>query len=142
MYYFTAVGENRESSPVLGLVDWLDRNGYNTITKPIRTQYSGDTKGNIDIEIAVTMLRAAHRGYMDRAVLFSGDSDFRCLIEEVQNLGSKVTVVSTLTVKPIPCADELIRQADHFCDLDSLRSLTFRDPHATVRGNRRSNHDP
>ena len=65
---------------------------------------------------------------IDHLVLFSGDGDFRSLVEAVQRKGRKVTVVSTLTSQPPMIADELRRQADHFVDLAHMRDKVGRDP--------------
>jgi uncharacterized LabA/DUF88 family protein len=53
-------------------------------------------------------------------VLFSGDGDFRRLVEAVQRMGVRVTVVSTVRSQPPMIADELRRQADAFIDLEEI----------------------
>ena len=65
---------------------------------------------------------------IDEMILFSGDGDFRRLIEAVQRRGVRVTVVSTASSKPPIVADELRRQADVFIDLAKLRTRIGRDP--------------
>ena len=121
-YYYTAVIEGEEFSPIKPLVDWLDYNGFTVVTKPVKrfTDAQGNTrtKGNMDIEIAVDMLEFAP--HIDHAVLFSGDGDFRRLVEAVQARGVRVTVVSTTKTQPPQIADELRRQADTFVDLNDL----------------------
>ena len=80
----------------------------------------------MDIEIAVdAMERAEH---VDQMVLFSGDGDFRSLVEAVQRRGVRVTVISTIASQPPMIADELRRQADVFTDLVELQSKLGRDP--------------
>ncbi|MGY4458552.1 uncharacterized LabA/DUF88 family protein [Bradyrhizobium sp. LB13.1] len=61
-------------------------------------------------------------------VLFSGDGDFRSLVEAVQRRGVRVTVISTLASQPPMIADELCRQADVFTDLVELQSKIGRNP--------------
>jgi hypothetical protein len=61
-------------------------------------------------------------------VLFSGDGDFRSLVEAVQRKGVRVTVVSTISTQPPMVADELRRQADIFLDIMTLQSKIGRDP--------------
>ena len=121
-YYYTAVIEGEEFSPIKPLVDWLDYNGFTVVTKPVKrftdAQGHSRTKGNMDIEIAVDMLELAPR--VDHMVLFSGDGDFRRLVEAVQARGVRVTVVSTMKTQPPQIADELRRQADSFVDLNDL----------------------
>ena len=124
-YYYTAIVEGEEYSPVRPLVDFLDYNGFTVVTKPVRrfTDAQGHTrtKGNMDIEIAVDMLGLA--GDIDHAILFSGDGDFRRLVEAVQAKGVRVTVISTLKTQPPQIADDLRRQADAFVDLADLLEL-------------------
>ena len=103
-------------------MDWLDYNGFTMVTKPVKryTDASGHTrtKGNMDVEIAVDMLSLAPT--IDHVVLFSGDGDFRRLVEAIQDKGVRVSVVSTLKSQPPQAADELRRAADQFVDLADL----------------------
>ncbi len=121
-FYYTALIEDQEYSPIRPLVDWLDYNGYTMVTKPAKefTDSAGrrKIKGNMDIEIAVDVTEMAE--HLDHVVLFSGDGDFRRLVEAVQRKGRRVTVVSTVRTSPPMVADELRRQADHFLELDTL----------------------
>ncbi len=78
----------------------------------------------MDIEIAVDMLNIAEA--LDHVVLFSGDGDFRRLLEAVQRKGVRATVVSSNSTQPSMIADELRRQADQFVDLEDLRGIIGR----------------
>lgn len=121
-YYYTAVVEGEEFSPIRPLVDWLDYNGFTVVTKPVKryvdAQGHSRTKGNMDMEIAVDMLELAPR--LDHAVLFSGDGDFRRLVQAMQSKGVRVTVVSTVKSQPPQISDDLRRQADAFIDLADI----------------------
>jgi uncharacterized LabA/DUF88 family protein len=132
-YYYTALVEGDDYSPIRPLVDWLDYNGFSLITKSAReyTDAQGRKRwrGDMDIEIACDMMEMAE--HADHLVLFSGDGDFRRLLESVQRKGARVTVVSTVKSTPPMTSDELRRQADTFVDLADL---------ATVVGRPRSNH--
>jgi uncharacterized LabA/DUF88 family protein len=66
--------------------------------------------------------------HIDHMVLFSGDGDFRSLVEAVQRRGVRVTVISTISTQPPMVADELRRQADIFTDIVQLRQQIGRDP--------------
>ncbi len=129
-FYYTALVEDQEYSSIRPLVDWLDYNGYTVVTKPARefTDAAGrrKIKGNMDIELAVDVMELAP--HVDHMVLFSGDGDFRSVVEAVQRRGVRVSVVSTVTTQPPMVADELRRQADEFIDLVSLQSKIGRDP--------------
>jgi uncharacterized LabA/DUF88 family protein len=131
-YYYTALLEDQEYSPIRPLVDWLDYNGYTMVTKPAKefTDAAGrkKIKGNMDIELAVDMMEMAER--VDHVVLFSGDGDFRRLVEAVQRKGARVTVISTTRSQPPMVADELRRQADAFIELGDAMKNFRRDHHA------------
>lgn len=128
-FYYTALFDDQEYSPIRPLVDWLDYNGYSMVTKPAReftdSQGRKKVKGNMDIELAVDMMEIADR--VDHIILFSGDGDFRRLLEAVQRKGVRVTVVSSIKTSPPMVADDLRRQADHFLDLDILADYIARD---------------
>jgi uncharacterized LabA/DUF88 family protein len=66
--------------------------------------------------------------HIDHLVLFSGDGDFRSLVEAVQRKGVRVSVVSTNATQPAMVADELRRQADEFIDIVHLAPKIGRDP--------------
>ena len=127
--YYTALQEDQEYSPVRPLVDWLDYNGYNVVTKPMREYVDGSgrrkLRGAMDIDMAVDMMTLADR--LDHAVLFSGDGDFRPLVDALQRRGLRVSVVSTLRSQPAMVADELRRQADQFIDLADLAPQIARE---------------
>lgn len=131
-FYYTALIEDQDYSPIRPLVDWLDYNGYCMVTKPTKEFIDSygrkKVKGNIDIELAVDMMEMADT--VDHIILFSGDGDFRRLIEAVQRKGKRVTVVSTVHSNPPMVSDELRRQADHFLDLDVLSQYIGRDQHS------------
>ena len=123
--YYTALLEDQEYSPIRPLVDWLDYNGYTMVTKPTKEFTDAATgrrkiKGNMDVEIAVDIMEMSK--HLDHVVLFSGDGDFRRLVEAAQRKGARVSVVSTIRSQPSMVADELRRQADVFVDLFDLRS--------------------
>ncbi|MEE9429025.1 MAG: NYN domain-containing protein [Paracoccaceae bacterium] len=127
-FYYTALLENDEYSPIRPLVDWLNYNGFTMVTKPakeyIDSQGRRKVKGNMDIELAVNALELAP--HVDHIVLFSGDGDFRPLVESLQRQGVRVSVVSTIRSQPPMISDELRRQADNFIELDDLKDVVGR----------------
>ena len=128
-YYYTALIEDQEYSSIRPLIDWLDYNGYRVITKPTKEYVDASgrrkVKGNMDLELAIDALELA--GSVDHLVLFSGDGDFRILVETLQRRGRKVSVVSTVATQPSMISDDLRRQADQFIDLVNLRKEISRD---------------
>src|SRR3546814_17262186 len=105
------------------------------VTKPTKefTDATGrrKVKGNMDIELAVDVMEMLE--YLDHVVLFSGDGDFRRLVEAVQRRGRRETGVSTLRSQPPMIAADLRRQAANFVHLAHMQSMIPRtlpgDPH-------------
>jgi uncharacterized LabA/DUF88 family protein len=121
-FYYTALVETEDYSPLRPLTDWLAYNGWQVVTKPAKQQTDQTgrprLKGNMDVELAVDMLEMAP--HLDHVVLFSGDGDFRRLVEAVQRMGVRVTVVSSTRAQPPMIADELRRQGDNFLDVADI----------------------
>lgn len=122
--YFTALPPKDEQSSLRPMIDFLEYNGWNVIQKEVKrftdpVTKEVKTKGNMDVEITTMALELAP--YCTDIVLFTGDGDFRFLVETLQRRwGIKVTVVSTIKTRPAMIADELRRQADVFIDLVDL----------------------
>ena len=123
-YYYTAVPAEGDST-LRPLVDYLDYNGWNFVQKPTKNFTNSEglkkIKGNMDIEIAVDILKLVFKSRIDEIILFSGDGDFRYLVSAVKEEGVKVNVVSTIAIRPPAIADELRRGADVFVELDSFK---------------------
>jgi uncharacterized LabA/DUF88 family protein len=143
-YYYSAVLETEEYSPLKPLTDWLAYNGYTLVTKPAKEFTDGNgrrrVKGNMDIEVAVDMLELAPR--IDHAILFSGDSDFRRLVEAVQRKGVRVSVISSIKTAPPMVADELRRQADQFIELAEIATEFTRRPNDQRQADFRADRAP
>lgn len=130
-FYYTTVIEDQEFSSIRPLIDRLDYNGYTVVTKLTREFVDATTgrrkvRGSMDVDLAVSAMELAE--HVDQIVLFSGDGDFRSLVEALQRRGVRVTVVSTLSTQPPMVADDLRRQADVFIDLADLKPKVARDP--------------
>lgn len=126
--YYTALLEHDDYSPIRPLMDWLDYNGYQIVSKPAR-EYSDREgrrriKGNMDIEICVDMMELADN--IDHFLLMSGDGDFRYLLKSLQRQGKRVTIISTRKSNPPMLSDELRRQADGYMELADMGDLIGR----------------
>lgn len=129
-FYYTALLENDDYSPIRPLVDWLNYNGFTMVTKPAK-EYTDSmgrrkVKGNMDIELAVDAMELAD--HVDHVVIFSGDGDFRHLVAALQRKGVRVSVVSTIRSQPPMISDDLRRQADNFIELEELKEVVGRPP--------------
>jgi len=126
--YYTTILEQQDFVSVRPLVDWLQYNGFTLITKPAK-EFTDSTgrrriRGSMDVELAVHAMQLADS--IDHAVIFTGDGDFRSLVEALQRKGKRVSIVSTLETQPAMVADELRRQADQFIDLASIEDTIAR----------------
>ena len=112
-YYYTAIIDDQEYLSIRPLIDWLDYNGYTVVTKATKEFIDASgrrkVKGNMDIELAVDAMELAE--HVDQIVLFSGDGDFRSLVEAVQRRGVRVTVISTISSEPRHHAPQFLQRA-------------------------------
>jgi uncharacterized LabA/DUF88 family protein len=134
-FYYLATIEDHDAPAVRSLLAWLDYNGYTVVTKVAKESIdaSGRAKvnGSMDIELAIDAMELAER--IDQMVLFSGNVNFRPLVEAMQRRGVNVTVVSTISSQPPMIAGELRRQADVFIDMVELKEKLSRDPTERLR---------
>lgn len=133
--YFTALPPKNIESPLRKMIDHVQYNGYDLITKETKEYMQEDgtkkIKGNMDVEMTVLALKMAP--FLSDIVLFTGDGDFKFLLEELQHThGVRVTVVSSMATEPSMVSDELRRQADVFMDLQDLRNALERKEEKTV----------
>jgi uncharacterized LabA/DUF88 family protein len=130
-HYYTAMADDQEFSSLRPLIDWLDYNGFQITTKPMRefTDNSGQrrrVRPSLDVDLTVDAMTLADS--VNHIVLFSGDGQYLALVEALQKKGVKVTVVSSLKTTPSMVSDDLRRTADHFLDLADLTDRLGRDP--------------
>jgi uncharacterized LabA/DUF88 family protein len=128
--YYTTIFEDQEFVSIRPLVDWLEYNGFTLVTKPAKEFIDSEgrrrVKSNMNVELAVDAMQMAES--VDHFILFTGDGEFRRLVEALQRSGKRVSVISTISTQPPMIADELRRQADQFIDLVELESEIGRNP--------------
>jgi len=132
IYYYTALVEEGDRTLLRPLVDWLSYNGFTLITKPAKviTTRDGTTriKGNMDVEIAVDAIDIASLPSVSDIVLFTGDGDFRYMVENVQRKGVRVTIISSTQTPTSMVADDLRKQCDRFVDLNDWKDQIRKPP--------------
>ncbi len=99
----------------------LKKHGFTLITKPLKIIAEIDKecghirKANFDVEITLDVVMCMDT--YDTFILFSGDSDFNCLIKKVRCVGKKAVVISSR----YHIARELIESCNRYLDLKKLR---------------------
>lgn len=124
-FYFTALPPKDVRSSLRPMVDFIEHHGYTVIKKETKSFYDENTKevklkGNMDVDMAAYIWK--YSSLMDEVVLFSGDGDFRAIVERIQECGQSCRVVSTLKGRTPMVADILRRQADSYTDLADIQS--------------------
>lgn len=120
----------RKRAQQQGFIRMLNRNGYQVVRKPVKVFADGNTKADLDIELAIDMLTLADR--CDRMILVSGDSDFVPVVKAVGMRGVRVQVVASQVSQaysatpehprafPARASDDLLDAADEFTELKDL----------------------
>jgi uncharacterized LabA/DUF88 family protein len=101
-YYYIAILETEEYSPIRPLVDWLGYTDYSVVTKPAKEFIDATgrrrVKGSVDIEMAVDVLDLT--SYLDRVVIFSGDDDLRRQVDAFVDLANVDASITRAQVGP------------------------------------------
>lgn len=115
--FYTARFETKSHDAFLTL---LKKAGYKLITKPlklIKSRRDGGhlRKANFDVEIAVDIMKRI--ATFDNCILFSGDSDFHYLVNELKKAGKTVVVASL----KYHVSKELVESANFYLDLRKVK---------------------
>ncbi len=113
--FYTARFNNQEHDNFLTK---LKKIGFRLVTKDVKVIYrNGRTikKANFDVEISVDAINLADK--YDTLVLFSGDSDFAYLLEDLKKRNKRVIVVSSRN----HISKELIKCSNKYFELNKLR---------------------
>jgi uncharacterized LabA/DUF88 family protein len=99
-----------------GFLDWMRHSGFCVITKTVVQTPNGVKSANLDVEIAVDMMRLAQ--HCDTAVLVSGDGDFVSVVNMIARQGVRVEVVGLRAMT----SSVLIDVADCYTDLAAIQN--------------------
>ncbi|GET37880.1 LabA-like NYN domain-containing protein [Microseira wollei] len=112
VFLYTGVEPNNKKQ--LSFLSWMQRQGYQVISKEVVQRADGSRKANLDVELALHMVELANS--YDTAVLVSGDGDFVFPVKIVQSRGKRVEVVSFRSNTSVT----LCKAADCFLDLETI----------------------
>lgn len=94
---------------------WMSHRGFRVVTKVVTRAANGAKSANLDVEIAVDMMRLAQ--HCDTAVLISGDGDFVYVVNAIAGQGVRVEVVGLRSMT----SSSLIDTANYYIDLASIQ---------------------
>jgi uncharacterized LabA/DUF88 family protein len=112
-FFYTGVDPDNDKQHKFLL--WMQRSGFRVISKNITQFPDGSRKANLDVEIAVDMMRLAE--HFDTAILVSGDGDFAYVVNTLAYQGIRVEVVGLRCMT----SDHLISVADCYIDVHSIK---------------------
>lgn len=109
VFFYTGYDPTNEKQK--GFLQWLNHRGFRVIAKAVTQATDGAKSANLDVEIAVDMMRLAR--YCDTAVLVSGDGDFVYVVNMIARQGVRVEVVGLRSMT----SSSLIDVANCYIDL-------------------------
>lgn len=115
VHVFFYTGQDPTDNNQHRFLRWMRCSGFRVITKAVTQLANGVKKANLDVEIAVDMMRLAQ--YCDTAVLVSGDGDFVYVVDAIAEKGVRVEVVGLRSMT----SSNLIHAAHSYIDLASIQ---------------------
>jgi uncharacterized LabA/DUF88 family protein len=76
------------------IYNYLQNIGYEISFRPTLTNKEGQTKGNVDGELILSIARDFYENKLDKAVLVAGDGDYHCVVEFLKEKKIPITIVS------------------------------------------------
>ncbi len=74
--------------------NYLQDLSFDISFKPIIINKNGQTKGNVDGDLILRIARDFYENKLEKAILISGDGDYRCIVEFLKEKDVPVVVVS------------------------------------------------
>lgn len=115
VHVFFYTGYDPIDEKQLSFLRWMSHRGFRVVTKAVTRSANGAKSANLDVEIAVDMMRLAQ--YCDTAVLISGDGDFVYVVNAIAGQGVRVEVVGLRSMT----SRSLINVANCYVDLASIQ---------------------
>lgn len=98
----------------------LERLGYILVFKETIGDGKGSVKGNCDSELVLTAVSNFYEKKFDKAVLISGDGDFRCLVDFLMKRGKMERIIAP---NPKKCSILLKRTGSRITFLNDLKNI-------------------
>jgi uncharacterized LabA/DUF88 family protein len=117
-YFYTGVDPQNERQR--GFLLWLNRHGYRVVSKELTQLTDGSRKANLNVEIAVDMLRLAT--YCKQMILLSGDGHLAYALDALSHQGVNIELISL----PSMTSETLLSHVDRHTDLSNLQEAIRR----------------
>jgi uncharacterized LabA/DUF88 family protein len=118
-YFYTGVDPQNDRQS--GFLLWMRRNGYRVVSKDLIQFPDGSKKANLEVEMAIDMMRLAP--YSQTIVLLSGDGDLAYAVNAIAYTGTQIELVSLRSM----VSDALISLADRYIDLEAIKVSIQKD---------------
>ncbi len=115
VHVFFYTGHDPTNEKQLSFLHWMRHSGFRVITKAVTQAANGAKSANLDVEIAVDMMRLAQ--HCDTAVLVSGDGDFTYVVNTIAGQGVRVEVIGLRSMT----SNSLIDVANCYIDLAAIQ---------------------
>jgi uncharacterized LabA/DUF88 family protein len=118
-YFYTGVDPQNDRQS--GFLLWMRRNGYRVVSKDLIQFPDGTKKANLEVEMAIDMMRLAPHSHT--IVLLSGDGDLAYAVNAIAYTGTQIELVSLRSM----VSDALISLADRYVDLEAIKVSIQKD---------------
>jgi len=126
-FFYAGVDEELERSRQQGFLIWMRHHGYRVVTKAVQHFPDGNKKLDIDVEIAVDMMKLSH--HCDTMVLVSRNDTLTYAVQRVGERGVRVELLGLDS----NAGHQLLNLVDSYVDLatiqDEVKMLPRREGH-------------
>jgi uncharacterized LabA/DUF88 family protein len=114
-FFYAGVDEELERSRQQGFLTWMRHHGYRVVTKSVQHFPDGNKKLDIDVEIAVDMMKLSR--HCDTMVLVSSNDTLTYAVQRVSERGVRVELLGLNS----NTSYELLNLVDVYRDLASIQ---------------------
>lgn len=123
-FFYAGVDGALETSRQQGFLTWMRHHGYRVVTKAVQHFPDGNKKLDIDVEIAVDMMKLS--AHCDTMVLVSGNDTLSYALRRVSDRGVRVELLGLGN----PTSHSLLNLVDGYSDLADIQAQVRLQPAA------------
>jgi uncharacterized LabA/DUF88 family protein len=111
-FFYTGVDETADRQR--GFLQWMRRNGFRVVQKPVKLERDGTRRARLEVEITTDMMGYADK--VDLVILVSGDEDFAYPLQALAQKGVRVEVAGFRSAM----SNKVMDAADRYLELDNM----------------------